>query len=87
MSILFNRFTSPDEAIEYMANSDIAPLNPDDYTDPHWRRGFFMAMQAAHFRCPPRSSDGGPRRMAAGCRLETHVAQQRERIATWHGWR
>lgn len=53
MSILFNRFTSPDEAIEYMANSDIAPLNPDDYTDPHWRRGFFMAMQAAHFRCPP----------------------------------
>ncbi|MHB1882988.1 MAG: hypothetical protein ACYCPA_12475 [Acidithiobacillus sp.] len=50
MSILFNLFTPLDEVAEYLPG--IAPANPNDRADPYWRRGFFMALQAAPFYCP-----------------------------------
>ena len=61
MSILFNMFTSleevgdyldrlPTHAVEQQSNPDRARRLQDD---PHWRRGFFMALQAAQFYCPP----------------------------------
>ncbi len=57
MSILFNQFTSLDEIAGHLP--DVAPpfagIDSDTAIigDPHWRRGFFMALQAAQFYCPP----------------------------------
>jgi hypothetical protein len=47
---LFNLFTPLDEVAERLP--DIAPSAPNDRADPYWRRGFFMALQAAPFYCP-----------------------------------
>ncbi|MBU2740131.1 hypothetical protein [Acidithiobacillus albertensis] len=60
MSILLNCFTPLDEAIAYMSDAHIVPQAFAGFdgdlslpADPCWRRGFFMAMQAAPFWCPP----------------------------------